>query len=140
MYCRNLCKTMNVFHFLSSCVAVLCNVRCSNIMGFLCKTTIKRDWGEKDQTAWCVIVIVFQNSTLVHIHTEDYCTVRCGPVFLQLNSWMFPTSIKLIQCVYLKWFSNKNSDMMSKLDKKTRKITDWESKFLISYHLKALQK
>ena len=85
--------------------------------------------GER-RTRQCVgvIVIVFQNSTLVH--TEDHCTVRCGPVFLQLNSWMFPTSIKLIQCVYLKWFSNKNSDMMSKLVKKTRKITDKGRKFV----------
>ena len=69
----------------------------------------------RQRVVLCVIVIVFQNSTTAH--TEDHCTVRCGPVFLQLNSWMFPTSIKLIQCVYLKWFSNKNSDMMSKLDK-----------------------
>ena len=112
-----------VFHFPYSCVAVLCNVRCSNIMGFLCKTTIKRLGREGPDSVWCcVIVIVFQNSQTAH--SLDHCTVRCGPVFLQLNSWMFPTSIKLIQCVYLKWFSNKNSDMMSKLDKKTRKITD----------------
>lgn len=29
---------------------------------------------------------------------------------------------KLFQCAYSKWFSNKNSDMMSKLDKKTEKF------------------
>ena len=29
---------------------------------------------------------------------------------------------KLFQCAYSKWFSNKNSDMMSKLDKKTEQF------------------
>ena len=29
---------------------------------------------------------------------------------------------KLFQCAFSKWFSNKNSDMMSKLDKKTEKF------------------
>ena len=35
---------------------------------------------------------------------------------------LFSRVAKLFQCAYSKWFRNKNSDMMSKLDKKTEKF------------------
>ena len=35
---------------------------------------------------------------------------------------LFSKVAKLFQCAYSKWLRNKNSDMMSKLDKKTVKF------------------
>ena len=68
---------MNVFHFPAVAVAVLCNVRCSNIMGFLCKTTIKRLGREGPD-----IVIVFQNSNSQHYP---------GPLYWTMWSCISPT-------------------------------------------------
>ena len=41
---------------------------------------------------------------------------------------LFSRVAKLFQCAYSKWFRNKNSDMMSKLDKKAEKFGRKEGK------------
>ena len=75
---------MNVFHFPAVAVAVLCNVRCSNIMGFLCKTTIKRLGREgPDSVWWC--------GGDCDCISKLYTGPHRGPLYCQMWSCISPT-------------------------------------------------
>ena len=73
-------------------------------------------WKIKEEIQWNVIV--FQTAIKIALFRK----LR-GELWSSSgkNTWLFLKLSQLFQCVYWKWFSYKNSDMMSKLEKNPEK-------------------